>query len=77
VDVGAVACWCRCGGSLVLRRVTARRVDGRHAHLYAGLETQHPFSPDGRKVAFVWNGEKENNEDIYVKQIGTAGPHSN
>ena len=41
---------------------------------YAGLETQPSFSPDGRKVAFVWNGEKENNEDIYVKQIGTAGP---
>ena len=25
-------------------------------------------------MAFVWNGEKEDNYDIYVKQIGSAGP---
>ena len=40
---------------------------------YSGIETQPSFSPDGNKVAFVWNGEKEDNYDIYVKQIGSAG----
>jgi hypothetical protein len=25
-------------------------------------------------VAFVWNGEKQDNFDIYVKLMGTAGP---
>jgi Tol biopolymer transport system component/tRNA A-37 threonylcarbamoyl transferase component Bud32 len=40
---------------------------------YSGIETQPSFSPDGNKVAFVWNGEKEDNFDIYIKQIGSAG----
>jgi len=40
----------------------------------SGIETQPSFSPDGNKVAFAWNGEKEDNQDIYVKQIGSAGP---
>jgi Tol biopolymer transport system component len=29
------------------------------------------FSPDGNEVAFTWNGEKQDNWDIYIKQIGT------
>ncbi len=41
---------------------------------YSGIERQPSFSPDGNKVAFVWNGEKEDNYDIYIKQIGSAGP---
>ncbi len=42
---------------------------------YSGIERQPTFSPDGSKVAFVWNGEKEDNADIYIKQIGsTAAP---
>jgi len=40
---------------------------------YSGIETQPSFSPDGSKVAFVWNGEKADNQDIYIKQIGSAG----
>jgi len=32
------------------------------------------FSPDGRKVAFTWSGEKGDNPGIYVKQIGAATP---
>ncbi|MBP1598754.1 MAG: serine/threonine protein kinase [Acidobacteria bacterium] len=40
---------------------------------YLGAESQPSFSPDGNKVAFVWNGEKEDNFDIYIKQIGSAG----
>jgi serine/threonine protein kinase len=40
----------------------------------SGIETQPSFSPDGNKVAFAWNGEQADNRDIYVKQIGSAGP---
>jgi Tol biopolymer transport system component len=32
---------------------------------------QADFSPDGSQVAFVWNGEKEDNFDIYVKLLGS------
>jgi Tol biopolymer transport system component/DNA-binding winged helix-turn-helix (wHTH) protein len=38
---------------------------------YAGEEGQASFSPDGNQVAFVWNGEKQDNFDIYVKLIGS------
>ncbi|MFB3776740.1 MAG: protein kinase [Bryobacteraceae bacterium] len=41
---------------------------------YPGFEHVPSFSPDGNKVAFAWNGEKEDNYDIYVKQIGSLGP---
>ena len=36
-----------------------------------GMENQPAFSPDGKQVAFCWNGEKEDNIDVYVKLIGT------
>jgi len=32
---------------------------------------QASFSPDGNQVAFAWNGEKQDNFDIYVKLIGS------
>ena len=40
---------------------------------FPGSETEPAFSPDGSRIAFVWNGEKEDNYDIYV-QIINAGP---
>ena len=40
-----------------------------------GMETHPSFSPDGNNVAFAWNGENEDNWDIYVKQIGTGARH--
>ncbi len=39
-----------------------------------GIEDEPSFSPDGSQVAFTWNGEKEDNFDIYVKVIGTERP---
>jgi len=39
---------------------------------YPGLERQPCFSPDGNQVAFSWNGEKQDNFDIYVKLIATG-----
>jgi Tol biopolymer transport system component len=40
----------------------------------AGIEWGPAFSPDGNQVAFVWNGEKLDNYDIYVQLIGEATP---
>jgi eukaryotic-like serine/threonine-protein kinase len=37
-----------------------------------GLEIAPTFSPDGTQVAFSWNGEREDNFDIYVKTIGSS-----
>ena len=37
-----------------------------------GLEVAPTFSPDGTQVAFSWNGEREDNYDIYVKTIGSS-----
>ena len=42
---------------------------------YPGNESWPSFSPDGTQVAFAWNGEKQDNWDIYVKQIGVEPPY--
>jgi len=41
---------------------------------FPGNETQPAFSPDGKQVAFSWNGPKEDNYDIYVMLVGTDTP---
>jgi eukaryotic-like serine/threonine-protein kinase len=41
---------------------------------YAGSEKSPSFSPDGNQVAFSWNGEKQDNFDIYLKPIGSPTP---
>ena len=33
------------------------------------------LSPDGNQVAFTWTGEKQDNHDLYVQQIGAGSPH--
>jgi Tol biopolymer transport system component len=38
---------------------------------FPGEESDPSFSPDGSQIAFAWNGEKQDNWDIYVKVIGT------
>ncbi|MBS1857748.1 MAG: PD40 domain-containing protein [Acidobacteria bacterium] len=35
-----------------------------------GIESTPAFSPDGRQVAFAWNGERQENFDVYVKVVG-------
>jgi Tol biopolymer transport system component len=41
---------------------------------YPGLETEPALSPDGKMVAFVWNGENQDNRDIYVKLVDEGRP---
>ena len=40
----------------------------------AGTEDQAAFSPDGKQIAFVWDGGTEDNSDIYVKLLGAEQP---
>ena len=42
---------------------------------YPGSESGPSFSPDGTQLAFAWDGEKQDNGDIYVKQIGLEPPY--
>ena len=37
-----------------------------------GNEEGPSFSPDGRQVAFVWNGLNRDNPDIYVRIVGSS-----
>ncbi len=39
---------------------------------YAGYESSPSFSPDGNQVAFSWNGEKQDNFDIYVQPVASG-----
>ncbi len=41
---------------------------------YSGQEEGPTFSPDGRQVAFSWNGADGNNFDIYVKRVESGQP---
>src|SRR5260221_3861409 len=41
---------------------------------YPGNQSEPTFSPDGNQVAFSWDGEKQDNFDIYVKRIGPGPP---
>jgi Tol biopolymer transport system component/DNA-binding winged helix-turn-helix (wHTH) protein len=41
---------------------------------FPSSETHAAFSADGNQIAFVWGGEKGDNQDIYVKLIGTGQP---
>jgi eukaryotic-like serine/threonine-protein kinase len=41
---------------------------------YSGYEMPPSISPDGKQVAFSWDGENHHNFDIYVKLIGPGRP---
>lgn len=40
---------------------------------YPGFQTEPSFSPDGSQMAFSWDGPRQDNQDIYVKVVDTAG----
>ena len=68
--VGAVAAWWffRAGGEVK----TPASPQLVMLTMLRGLETCPTFSPDGSQIAFSWNGEKEDNFDIYVKFVGSS-----
>jgi eukaryotic-like serine/threonine-protein kinase len=39
-----------------------------------GAQRYPSFSPDGNHVAFTWTGPKQDNQDVYVQQIGSGSP---
>lgn len=39
-----------------------------------GVKHYPSFSPDGNHVVFTWTGPKQDNEDVYVQQIGSSSP---
>jgi len=41
---------------------------------FPGFKSDPAFSPDGKQIAFFWNGESRENVDIYVKMIDAGGP---
>ena len=41
---------------------------------YPGQQSYPSLSPDGNRVAFTWNGEKQDSFQIYVMQIGGGTP---
>ncbi len=41
---------------------------------YPGVEYSPVLSPDGKSVAFSWDGPKQDNFDIYVKLVDTGNP---
>jgi Tol biopolymer transport system component/predicted Ser/Thr protein kinase len=41
---------------------------------YPGEQRDPALSPDGKQVAFSWNGDKEDNFDIYVKLVDAGTP---
>ena len=41
---------------------------------YPGEEIDPDFSPDGEQVVFSWDGEKQDNPDIYVKRLESDKP---
>ena len=41
---------------------------------YSGDEREPSLSPDGREVAFSWEGETGDNRDVYIKHIGQHDP---
>ena len=39
---------------------------------FEGTEREPSFSPDGNHVVFAWNGEKQDNYDLYAMVVGTG-----
>jgi hypothetical protein len=60
ITLGAATFWFLQPGD----RVTQTSLIAVPLTSYAGYEESPSFSPDGNQVAFVWNGEKQDSQDL-------------
>jgi Tol biopolymer transport system component/DNA-binding winged helix-turn-helix (wHTH) protein len=82
LPVAAALCLVGALGAVIwifLQGRSEQRSEGRSASVlpltsYSGYEQQPSFSPDGSQVAFSWDGQNEDNFDIYVKLVGPGEP---
>lgn len=65
IVLGSTSAW------FLFRSEPEDRIEPIPVTTYGGAETGPTLSPDGTQVAFTWDGEKQNNFDIYVKRIGS------
>jgi Tol biopolymer transport system component/DNA-binding winged helix-turn-helix (wHTH) protein len=74
--IAAVLAALSASGLWLFRQRPASRPAGFPVPLtaYPGSEWSAAFSPDGRQVAFAWNGVREDNYDIYLKTTGSDSP---
>jgi Tol biopolymer transport system component len=70
-------CCARCAGRRILPGSSSglsTSAEDSSSDQLSGLPEISRFSPDGKQVAFAWNGEKEDNFDIYVKLVDAGTP---
>lgn len=69
--ISSIAAWLYVSRRVQTTRPTMRVVPFTS---FPGREDQAALSPDGNQIAFVWEGEKGDNTDIYVKSINGERP---
>jgi Tol biopolymer transport system component len=62
------------GPALSGRRANESQMTAVPLTAFPGGEYEPSFSPDGDRLAFVWDGENQNNFDIYVMPVGSGTP---
>jgi len=71
----ALAVLLAAGGAWYLRRLNpAAPLKVVPLTSFSGTERYPALSPDGKQIAFSWNGEKEDNFDIYIKLVDAGTP---
>jgi Tol biopolymer transport system component/DNA-binding winged helix-turn-helix (wHTH) protein len=59
---------------LIANRTESLAQDPVPLTAFRGMEVNPALSPDGKQVAFAWNGEKQDNFDIYVMAVASGAP---
>jgi serine/threonine protein kinase len=71
VPIAAVAIYL--AGQATRAREPAESVQATALTTFPGAELYPTLSPDGSHVAFTWSGPRQDNVDIYVQHIDSAG----
>jgi len=76
VWIAGIALLAACTGAFLSMSRKADAVVGQAVPLttFRGMEIEPALSPDGNQVAFAWNGEREDNFDVYVMRIPDGSP---